>query len=221
MTKKRNIIYSIISLCAIAAYCGFLVKNTIEEVDIVEETLPHEEIELDSPKAFIEPTENILMSVSSSVEKVEHLKEEATKPLEEPSSAPEGFSPIMPANGSITSAFSLKHTFSEHTQDWRTHPGIDITAPLASSVYAVEDGTVVKCSTDTLWGNIIEIDHGEYISIYKNVSTLIMVKEGDNVTRGEKISGIGEKSAFEGKSPHLHFELIHFNEYIDPIPLIG
>ena len=78
------------------------------------------------------------------------------------------------------------------------------------------------CYKDALWGNVIEIDHGEYISVYKNLSTLDIVKEGDSVNKGDTISGVGEGSTAEKlASPHLHFELLHYGKYIDPESLIN
>lgn len=219
MTKKSHLIYSIISICALIAYCGFLVKNSITEVDTVEETLPYnsetEAFESEAPEA--EPTESIV----SVFEPEAVPAEEPTASAKEPETFLIGFSPLMPVEGSITKEFSLKHSFNEQTGDWRAHGGIDIEASAAAPVFAVEDGAVVSCYTDPLWGNVIEIDHGEYISVYKNLSTLIMVKEGDSVTRGEKISGVGETSTTEKGAPHLHFELYCYGELVDPLSLIG
>lgn len=220
MTKKTHILYSVISICAIIAYGGFLVKNSISEVDTVEETLPYEQ---DFPEDLTEPQAAEVNLVQSDVPEFV---------IDEPSDAPTaeiateieeiiGFSPIFPVSGTVTKNFSLKHSYNPVTNDWRAHSGIDIAAPPAEAVVSVEDGSVTACYSDPLWGNVIEIDHGEYISIYKNLSTLIMVKEGDSVTRGEKISGVGSTSAAEAGDAHIHFEIRHYSEYVNPLDLIS
>lgn len=221
MTKKTNLVYSVISICAVIAYCGFLVKNSISDVDTVEETLPYSyQEDFNVPEEVTEPPVAEVAAVQ--VDVVEKTpKEVPTEAVTEPAPIKEGFSPVLPLEGDITKAFSLKPVYSETTRDWRAHTGIDISSNLTDAIVAVEDGTVIACYSDPLWGNVIEIDHGEYVSIYKNLSTLIMVKEGDSVTRGEKISGAGQSATCEKGEAHVHFELKHFNEYVNPADLIG
>lgn len=211
MTKKTHIIYSLISICAIIAYGGFIVKNSISDVDTVEETLPYEEVT--EPTEMV--TEVILTPILPREAPTEMPTEKAT--YEELN----GFSPLFPSEGKVTKPFSLTHSYSQKTHDWRAHSGIDITALPAEAVISVEDGLVTKCYTDPLWGNVIEISHGEYTSIYKNLSTLIMVREGDSVNRGEKISGVGATATCEAGEAHLHFELKHYSDFVDPMDYLG
>lgn len=224
MTKKTHILYSVISICAIIAYTGFLIKNSISEVDTVEETLPYE-----THENFLENETATLPELSEVNHAQSHIPDVSpTEITEEPTieAVTEfkeivGFSPLFPVSGSVTKHFSLKHVYNPDTKDWRAHSGIDIAAAPAEAVVSVEDGTVTACYSDPLWGNVIEVAHGEYVSIYKNVSTLIMVKEGDSVARGEKISGVGNTSVAETGDAHIHFELKHYSEYVDPLEHLG
>lgn len=211
MTKRTHIIYSLISIFAVLAYGGFIVKNAMSDVNTVEETLPYE-IETEAVEiSAIAPTEAALPE-----DAVTRLPTEAAT-IEELS----GFSPLFPTNGEVIKEFSLTHTYSPQTGDWRAHSGIDISAMPAEAVLSVEDGVVTKCFSDPLWGNVIEISHGEYTSLYKNLSTLIMVKEGDSVKRGEKISGVGSTSTTEAGEAHLHFELKHYSDYVNPLEYLS
>lgn len=221
MTKKTHILYSLISICAVIAYCGFLVKNAVSNVNNVEETLPYEyQEEYYNPMPVTEPVVVEAVHNETNVEKAQEPAAEIETEHESVQSLT-GFSPIFPVEGAVTKYFSEKHIYNEDTKDWRTHTGIDISAALADAVLSAEDGTVTACYEDPIWGNVIEIDHGEYISIYKNLSTLIMVKEGDSVSRGEKISGAGQSSTCEKGQPHVHFELTHYGKYVDPLELLG
>lgn len=218
MNKKNQIVYSVISLCAVAAYCAFLVTNSISQVDVAEETLPYAVMDEFEEEPVTEP-----VAVKTVAPKTD-VPEIVIEPYSEPETEYEvlsGFSPVFPLLGTVTKYFSLNHTYNSATGDWRTHSGIDIEALAADPVFACEDGTVTACYQDPLWGNVIEIDHGEYISVYKNLSTLIMVKEGDSVKRGEKISGSGNSAAAEAGESHIHFEIKHYGEYIDPLELLG
>lgn len=215
MTKKTHIIYSLITILAIIAYGGFIVKNSISDVDTVEETLPYEK---ETEAAITQPITEAETSIKEVI--AENPIEEAV--IEEPTAEyPTSFSPLFPTKGEVVKQFSLTHTYCPDTHDWRAHSGIDIKALPAEAVIAVEDGSVTKCYTDPLWGNVIEISHGEYTSIYKNLSTLIMVKEGDSVNRGEKISGVGSTSAAEAGDAHLHFELKHYSDFVNPVEYLG
>ena len=216
--KKEHLIYALISVSAVIAYSGFMIHNAIRQVDIVEETLPYP-YEEDFVSEIV--TEPLLLPVSSPpVEEVEKvLPTEEILPTEEPTEG--GFYPVLPVKGTVIKPFSEKHIYNEITRDWRNHTGLDISASAAERVFAIEDGTVRACYKDALWGNVIEIDHGEYISVYKNLSTLDIVSEGDSVNKGDTISGVGDGCTAEKlASPHLHFELLHFGKYIDPASLI-
>lgn len=220
MNKKNQIVYSVISLCAVAAYCAFLVTNSISQVDVAEETLPYSIMEDFEEEVITEP---VLIKTIAPKSDVPEPVSEPPREIETETEyeALSGFSPVFPILGTVTKYFSLNHTYNPSTGDWRTHSGIDIESVPADPVFACEDGTVTACYQDPLWGNVIEIDHGEYISIYKNLSTLIMVNEGDSVKRGEKISGCGNSAAAEAGESHIHFEIKHYGEYIDPLELLG
>lgn len=220
--QKTHLVYAFVSICALCAYGGFLIRNSIHPVDTLEETLPYNYEEDFYIPPVTEPEQKevsaprIVYEAETEAEAETYIEESTTE------AAPlQGFSPILPVNGTVVKNFSEKHIYNERTRDWRSHTGIDISANVAEKVVASEDGAVIACYQDPLWGNVIEIDHGEYVSVYKNVSTLIMVDVGDSVKRGETISGVGETSTTEGyQTPHIHFEMLHYGNYVDPLSLI-
>ncbi len=227
MNKKSHLAYTIISVCALIVYGGFIIKNAVtSQNEKIEETLPQNEIFEDFDVLSLE--DETVAPVDKKVENVpdKDLPQEETESDSELESETEEaseiyeFSPLLPVNGKVSREFSMKHTYNSLTDDWRTHPGIDIDANRADKVMSTEDGTVISACKDPLWGNVIEIDHGEYISIYKNLSTLDMVKVGDFVARGEAISGVGESKDKKRPDPYIHFEITHFEEYVDPLTLI-
>ena len=99
--------------------------------------------------------------------------------------------------------------------DAAVHPYIDITAATGSVVKAVLDGTVVFAGWSEDAGNTIQIQHeGDIISIYKHNEKLSK-KVGDKVTAGTPIALVGNSGDLS-TGAHLHFELWHKGETVDP-----
>lgn len=125
----------------------------------------------------------------------------------------------QPVKGTISKKFSPEAPLYSKTLDqYAIHDGIDIDADLSSQVIAAAEGTITKVYTDDKLGLTIEITHaGGLISKYSNLSTDKMVGEGDVVTQGQVISGIGDTSLFESIDPtHLHFEVWKDGAAVDP-----
>lgn len=106
---------------------------------------------------------------------------------------------------------------------WRIHPvyksrrfhtGIDIGAPMGANVVAADNGEVIYAGYYGGYGNTIIIDHGGGIStLYAHLSK-ILVGEGQNVKRGERIGLVGSTGISTG--PHLHFEVRKDGQHVSP-----
>lgn len=95
------------------------------------------------------------------------------------------------------------------------HPYIDITAPAGSVVKATLDGTVIYAGWHEETGNTIQIQHSDdLISIYKHNEKLLK-KTGDKVKAGTSIALVGNTGDVS-TGTHLHFELWHKGEAVDP-----
>ena len=95
------------------------------------------------------------------------------------------------------------------------HPYVDITAPSGSVVKAVLDGTVIFSGWSDDAGHTIQIQHdGDIVSIYKHNEKLLK-KTGDKVSAGTPIALVGNTGEMT-TGAHLHFELWHKGETLDP-----
>ncbi|NUU74692.1 peptidoglycan DD-metalloendopeptidase family protein [Paenibacillus xylanilyticus] len=96
------------------------------------------------------------------------------------------------------------------------HSGIDLAAPAGTPVKAPLDGVVTFVGTKSGYGNTIIIDHGGgFQTLYGHLlDSSTLVKNGQQVTAGEQIAGVGSTGKSTGN--HLHFEIIENGMKIDP-----
>ncbi|MET9661002.1 transglycosylase family protein [Streptomyces sp. NPDC006510] len=85
------------------------------------------------------------------------------------------------------------------------HTGVDFPVPTGTSIRAVASGTVVSAGWGGAYGYQVVIRHsdGKY-SQYAHLSAL-HVREGRNVSAGQRIARSGSTGNVTG--PHLHFEI--------------
>jgi murein DD-endopeptidase MepM/ murein hydrolase activator NlpD len=95
------------------------------------------------------------------------------------------------------------------------HYGIDIVTQRNEPVKAVYDGHVVFSDWTLETGYVIGIAHsGDLISVYKHNSSLLR-RQGQFVRAGDPIAIVGNSGELTS-GPHLHFELWHNGQPVNP-----
>jgi murein DD-endopeptidase MepM/ murein hydrolase activator NlpD len=99
------------------------------------------------------------------------------------------------------------------------HRGIDIAAPIGTTVRAVADGIVAYADNGVHgYGNLVMIVHANgWMSLYAHNSR-ITVPAGYRVRRGERIALVGQTGIAHG--PHVHFELWQDGHAVNPAALM-
>ncbi len=100
----------------------------------------------------------------------------------------------------------------------RTRQGIKIAGRFGQPIRAAEAGTIVYSGSGLIgYGRLIIVKHNKnFLSAYGH-NRKILVKEGDQVARGERIAEMGKTS--DGK-PMLHFEIRRKGTPVDPVALL-
>ena len=104
---------------------------------------------------------------------------------------------VWPTKGVFTSGFGWR---------WgRMHKGIDIANNTGTPIFAARDGVVAFAGWSGAYGYLVEISHGDGDSTRYAHNSKIMVKKGQVVPQGSRISLMGSTGRSTG--PHLHFEI--------------
>ena len=111
---------------------------------------------------------------------------------------------ILPTPGWLSSSYSESRMHPIHNRPL-PHPGVDISAPKGTSIYAAAKGKVIKAGWIVGYGLTSEIDHGfGYVTLYGHASELV-ASQGEEVQRGDVIARVGSTGI--ATSPHLHYEV--------------
>jgi lipoprotein NlpD len=120
----------------------------------------------------------------------------------------DGITWSWPATGKVVSTFN----------DGANLKGIGIAGKLGQPVIASAPGRVIFSGTGIRgFGKLVVIKHNNtFLSVYAHNNQLL-VKEGQNVTKGQRIAEMGSTDADQVK---LHFEIRRFGKPVDPIKLL-
>ena len=108
-----------------------------------------------------------------------------------------------PVSGLVTSRFG-----------WRSHPvsgqddfhtGVDIAAAQGTPILAALPGVVEQTGYSESYGNFVVLRHSDNLRTTYNHCSEILVKEGEQLARGDRIALVGSTGISTG--PHLHFEV--------------
>lgn len=128
----------------------------------------------------------------------------------------------MPLSGELQRDYSGEElAWDETMQDWRNHRGVDISSNAGDEVDTAAPGVVVESKKDEMYGYMVVVDHGDGVTtVYKNLESTV-VETGDTLDEGQMIGKVGNSSAFEmAQKPHLHFEVMKDDVYVNPLEFI-
>jgi len=121
-----------------------------------------------------------------------------------------------PVNAAISDVFGVERVFNGSVQS--SHQGLDFRVPSGTSVAAVNRGRVILARPLFFEGNCVVIDHGQgLLTLYLHLSKFL-VKEGDDVEKGQEIALSGGTGRATG--PHLHLDVRWQGMYLNPQVLL-
>jgi murein DD-endopeptidase MepM/ murein hydrolase activator NlpD len=123
---------------------------------------------------------------------------------------------LPPVDAPISDVFGTARVFNGKVQS--VHQGLDFGVPAGTPVAALNAGTVLLAQMLFFEGNCVVLDHGQgLLTIYMHLSKIV-VKEGEQVKRGQQIALSGGTGRATG--PHLHVAVRWQGIYLDPAILL-
>lgn len=161
----------------------------------------------------LEPADTVIEPAEEAPKAVEVFEE--TPPVE--AVAP---TYLWPVSGEIERSHNRERLLYDVTMgDWRTHEGVDILAPVGSTVTAVRGGMVESVISDDLYGTMVTVSHEDGSrAVYANLAELPAVSVNDRIEQGYIIGAVGETALCEvSQASHLHFAMSVDGAPVDPL----
>lgn len=124
---------------------------------------------------------------------------------------------LRPRPTRITSRFGTAREYNGEVTS--RHLGTDFAGAVGAPVVATNAGRVALVANFYLAGNVVYLDHGEgLVSAYFHLSRTL-VREGEQVERGQRIGSVGSTGRVTG--PHLHWVMRYGGTTIDPMSVLA
>jgi lipoprotein NlpD len=132
-------------------------------------------------------------------------------PTPQPAVAGDAVNWTWPVAGKVTRGFVDGGAGKEMNK------GIDLAGRMGEPIQAAAAGKVTYVGNLDRYGDFVVLRHGtDYLSVYAHTSK-VLVKEGQAVTRGQKIAEVGSSGSDQ---PKLHFEIRYQSKPVDPVTLL-
>jgi murein DD-endopeptidase MepM/ murein hydrolase activator NlpD len=123
---------------------------------------------------------------------------------------------VWPVNGTIQSRFGDR--MDPLSGEGSFHTGVDIQAPMGTSVRAAADGIVYAAEYASAYGKLVVLDHGNGMRTWYAHLSAFNVIPGQEIRRGEVIAFSGATGRVT--APHLHFEVRLGSSPVNPHPYL-
>jgi murein DD-endopeptidase MepM/ murein hydrolase activator NlpD len=123
--------------------------------------------------------------------------------------------PVSLESGGVSSEFGLRT--NPETGKEEGHGGIDLAVDEGVRVKATADGKVIFAGDGGTYGNLVKIDHGNGIETRYAHNSVLKVKTGEFVKRGQVIALVGHTGRVRGNpGDHLHYEVRIEGKAVNP-----
>lgn len=217
--KKYPNIYLALAVCLVAVGAGAAI-GLIKQPEKTEDEFERVTIQWSIEETRQPLTEDVNIGVSGIADERIYT-ETTTEKIEENKPFSGNFA--LPMGTDITKDYSNGEMVESKTMgDWRVHNGVDFGGSAGNGVVAVSDGKVSKVYDDSFWGTVVEIDHGNGMTVrYCGLKDGSCLPEGTEVKKYDKIGSLGHIPVEISEEDHLHLEVLIDGEFVDPLKALN
>jgi murein DD-endopeptidase MepM/ murein hydrolase activator NlpD len=161
--------------------------------------------------SFVNPPEPVLARITREALELEQLWMQS-----EPRRLWTG-SFVRPVPGRVNGAFGSRSIFNGEAR--QPHGGADFLSPTGTPIRAPNSGRVLLARNLYFTGNTVVVDHGLGVFSLLAHLSVVAVREGDTVIRGEIIGQVGATGRVTG--PHLHWAVRMNGARVDPVAVLA
>lgn len=209
-------------------------NDSPQESSVSTPTTPPAAVVINEPKALREPysdeaykqplpTAKTIIATPSSTSNVvkKPIAEKTTiesKPEVKTAEPKVESKPKLESNGQLSWAWPTKGKVIANFND-AGNKGIDISGKMGQAIHAAAPGKVIYSGSDLRgYGKLVIVKHSAtYLSVYAN-NSLILVKEGQQVSSGQRIAEMGDT---DSNAVKLHFEIRQQGKSVDPMKFLS
>lgn len=217
--KKYPNIYLALAVCLVAIGAGAAI-GLVKSPEKTEDEFERVTIQWSIEETQQQLTEDVNIGVSGIADERIYV-EPTTEKTEE--NKPYSGNFALPMGTDITKDYSNGEMVESKTMgDWRVHNGVDFGGSAGNEVVAVSNGKVTKVYDDSFWGTVVEIDHGNGMTVrYCGMKSGSCLPEGTEVEKYDKIGSLGHIPVEISEEDHLHLEVLIDGEYVDPLKALN
>ncbi len=123
-------------------------------------------------------------------------------------STPQGW----PTSGRITSPYGMRISPVRNRPEY--HSGIDIAGELGTPVRSTADGVVELAKWEGGYGRLVILNHGFGYRTFYGHNSVLAVKSGERIRRGQIIAYMGSSGSSTGT--HSHYEVWENGQSVNP-----
>lgn len=219
--KKENAsikaMFSVVCLCIIAlGMIAYFSSNSSNKNTVNENTTITEATEVQKAVTVTETTTK-KPAVTTTKKKKTELSTMAADDENTPYKSDYGY----PLSEAVLKGYSEELVLDKTMGDYRAHAGVDFKGEKGAQIKAINKGIVVNVYKDSLYGGVIDIDHGgKLVATYSGVDNA-KVKIGDSVEKGEILGTLGKVPAEVSDGYHLHLETRLDSKLVNPLDVMG
>ncbi|MBQ8980443.1 MAG: M23 family metallopeptidase [Eubacterium sp.] len=218
--KNIKALFSVVCLCIIAL--GLIVyfsTNTKVKTDnqVNENTTLAVTTEVQNPVTVTETT-----TAAPTTKKATTTKKAEPSTMEQgESNTPYKSYYKYPLGESVLSGYSEELVYNKTMDDFRAHAAVDFKGKEGDKVVAINDGLVLDVYSDSMYGQVVVVDHGgKLVARYCGLKSA-NVKKGSRVALGKAIGTLGKIPCEAEDEAHLHFETVLDGKTVNPLDVMG